>query len=174
MRRLLVLALVLGACTTTSGDTTTSTGIDTTTSTTTADTATTTTIPPDCPAAPYELNSLPFGVGEGELDVDSLDPDVWTSVAGTNTTFLPRSDDTVAIALIRGTLPPVEWPTEKGSVSIDGTDAVAGPHPDGKWVVGWFEQPAEERCNQYTMVFYPPWNPEDVETTLLGMNRVGG
>lgn len=115
---------------------------------------------------------LPVGVGQGTIDT-TLAPDVWTSVPGTNTTFVPRSDDTVAIALIRGTLPAVDWPGEKGEVSIDGTRAAVGPHPDGTWVAGWFEEP-RERCDQYTMVFYPPWNPSDVEDTLEGMNRVGG
>ena len=58
-------------------------------------------------------------------------------------------------------------------VSIDGTDGVVGPHDDGTWVAGWFEAPGE-RCDLYTMVFYPPVAPEDVEQVILGMNRVGG
>jgi hypothetical protein len=87
--------------------------------------------------------------------------------------LFPRGDETIAVALIRGTLPPVDWPGEKGEVSIDGTRAAVGPHPDGTWVAGWYEEPGE-RCDQYTMVFYPPWNPSDVEATLAGMNRVGG
>jgi hypothetical protein len=170
MRRLAIVVVLLAAC---SGDVSAETTTTTmpTTTTTLSDT-TTTSPPPDCPAAPYELTVLPVGVGDGEFD-STVEPDVWTSVAGTNTTFVPRSDDTVAIALIRGTLPAVEWPAEKGEVDIDGTRAVAGPHPDGAWVAGWFEEPGE-RCDQYTMVFYPPWNPSDVEQVLAGMNRVGG
>jgi hypothetical protein len=116
---------------------------------------------------------LPVGVGQGDVDTAGLEPDVWTSVAGTHTTFVPRDDGTVAIALVRGTLPPVNWPGEKGEVDIDGTAAVAGPHPDGTWVVGWYEEPGE-RCDLYTMVFYPPWSPSDVEQVLQEMNRVGG
>ena len=174
MRQLaLSLALALTACSNGGGDatTTTTTTVESTTSTSSA--TTTTQPPPDCPTAPYEMPTLPLGVGQGELDTDTLDPDVWTSVPGTNTTFVPRSDDTVAIALIRGTLPAVDWPGEKGEVFIDGTRAAVGPHPDGTWVAGWFEQP-RERCDLYTMVFYPPWDPNDVAEALKGMNRVGG
>lgn len=167
-----MLALVgLVACSGEVGESTTTTTTVAST-TTTAAAATTTTVPPDCPRAPYDLEFLPAGVGEGDFESE-LEPDVWTSVAGTNTIFIPRNDDTVAIALIRGTLPPVDWPTEKGEVSIDGTPAVVGPHPDGTWVAGWYEEPGE-RCDLYTMVFYPPWAPTDVEQVLAEMNRVGG
>lgn len=146
-----------------------------TTSTTTTEVTTTTTSPPltTCPPAPYVLTSLPDGVGQGRLDTETLDPDVWTSVPGSHTSFYPRDDGSVAIALIRGTLPAVDWPGDKGEVSIDGTRAVVGPHPDGPWVAGWFEAPGA-RCDLYAMVFYPPWDPSDVQQVLLGMDRVGG
>lgn len=173
MKRLLVvLGLVLAACSPdTSVSEPTEASVETTTST--PQPASTTEPPAECPAAPYELTSLPTGVGAGQLDPESMEPDVWTSEPGSHTSFYPREDDTVAIALVRGTLPTVDWPGEKGEVSIDGTRAAVGPHPDGTWVAGWFEEPGE-RCDQYTMVFYSPWNPSDVEETLLGMNRVGG
>jgi hypothetical protein len=173
MKRLTIAVLVFAACSNGAADDTTTTSRPPSTTTTTAPASTTTTTPPECPAAPYELTSLPQGVGKGQLETEILEPDVWTSVAGTQTTFVPRSDDTVAIALVRGTLPPVDWPGEKGEVSVDGTRAAVGPHPDGTWVAGWFEEPGE-RCDQFTMVFYPPWAPSDVEEVLLGMNRVGG
>jgi hypothetical protein len=111
-------------------------------------------------------------VGTATLDPAEIEPDVWTSVPGISATLWGR-DDAVAIALIRGALPAVDWPGDKGTVSIDGTDGVAGPHPDGTWVVGWFEEPSE-RCDLYTMVFYPPVAPADVEATLEAMDRVGG
>lgn len=180
MRRLLVAALLITACASSGAvppTTTTGTPPSSTTSiaTTTTTAATTTTVETDdCPAAPYEFGYLPFGVGVGEVDMDSLEPDEWTSVPGTHTTFIPRDDGSVALALIRGTLPAVDWPGEKGEVSIDGTPAVVGPHPDGTWVAGWFEQPETDRCNLYSLVFYPPWDPSDVQATIEGMNRVGG
>lgn len=174
-KRLTVLLVMLAACSSSAGTTTTG---DTTTTTTVAETTTTaptTTTEPavQCPSAPYELESLPTGVGQGILDPDTIDQDVWTSVGGTNTTFWGRPDGTVAIALIRGTLPAVDWPAEKGEVFVDGTRAVVGPHPDGTWVMGWYEEP-RSRCDLYTMVFYPPVAPEEVEATISGMVRVPG
>lgn len=172
MRRLAFGLVLVAACSGAGDPSSTTTAPEPISSTSTVGETTTTELPSECPPAPYEMTVLPVGVGEGTIDT-TLEPDVWTSVPGSNTTFVPRNDDTVAIALIRGTLPPVDWPGEKGEVSIDGTRAAVGPHPDGTWVVGWFEEPGE-RCDQYTMVFYPPWNPSDVEAALTGMNRVGG
>lgn len=173
MKRLALGLVILAACSGTGVEEATTTVAESATTTSTTSATTTTQPPPDCPAAPYEMTVLPPGVGQGELDPDVVPQDVWTSVPGSNTTFVPRSDDTVGIALIRGTLPAVDWPGEKGEVSIDGTRAAVGPHPDGTWVAGWFEEPGE-RCDRYTIVFYSPWSPGDVEEVLLGMNRVGG
>jgi hypothetical protein len=170
MRRLLpAVVLVVAACSSGTGTVTTTLSVDTTAAAETS----TTERPPDCPAPPYEMTFLPVDVGTGDLDPDTVEQDVWTSVPGTNTTLVPRSDDSVAVALVRGTLPPVDWPGDKGEATIDGTRAAVGPHPDGSWVAGWYEEPGE-RCDLYTMVFYPPWSSADVEAVLAGMNRVGG
>ncbi len=170
MRRIaIVLALLVAAC---AGGAETTTTTEPATTTTTA--ATTTTEPPvDCPAAPYELSFVPTGVGTATLDPDTIEMDVWTSEGGSQTTFFGRNDGTVAIALVRGTLPTVEWPAERGEIVVDGTRGVVGPHPDGTWVAGWYEEPGE-RCDEYTMIFYPPVAPADVEAVINGMNRVGG
>lgn len=127
----------------------------------------------ECPPAPYEITFLPVNVNEAGFDPSGLEPDVWTSVGGSQTTFFGRTDGTVAIALIRGTLPAVDWPAEKGEIEIDGVRAAVGPHPDGTWAAGWVVAP-EARCDLYTVIFYPPWNPNDVEAVLLSMNRLAG
>jgi hypothetical protein len=169
MKRSLPLLLVLLiACSESGSGSTTTTEALTTTTLTTATTAP----PVECPSPPYELGFLPAGVGATVLDTEEIEPDVWTSVPGSSATLWGR-DDVVAIALIRGTLPAVEWPGDRGEVFVDGTRGVVGPHPDGTWVAGWFEAPGE-RCDLYTMVFYPPIAPDDVRQTLDGMNRVGG
>lgn len=173
MRRLFLFALpliLLAACTSDPAVETT-----TTEATTTTEPGPTTTHPVvrNCPEAPYEFGFLPLGIG-GEFSPSDLDPeDVWTSVGGTHSTLIGRSDGTIAIALIRGTLPAVDWPGDKGVVQIDGVDAAVGPHPDGTWVAGWAPEP-QERCDLYTMVFYPPWNPTDVEQVLSEMERTAG
>lgn len=179
MHRLSAVFLIfLTACAGEAVESTTTTEVATTTSTlvtTTTPSTTSTSVEPadECPPAPYEIGFLPVNVNDAGFDPRGLEPDVWTSVGGTQTTFFGRNDGTVAIALIRGTLPAVDWPNEKGVVEIDGTPAAVGPHPDGTWVAGWFEEP-RARCDLYTIVFYPPWNPGDVEQVLLSMNRVGG
>lgn len=165
------MAMALAACGSGAGSSTTTMSPAVTTTIVGETTATETQA--ECPAPPYELEFLPTGVGTGILDPDEIEMDVWTSVGGSQTSFYGREDGTVAIAVIRGTLPPVDWPAEKGEVFIDGTRAVVGPHPDGSWVAGWYEEP-RERCDLYTMVFYPPVLSTDVEAVLNGMNRVGG
>jgi len=169
------LLLMVAACSATTVETTDTTSAVAATTTTTEPITTTTRASAidECPPAPYEIGFLPFGVGEGGLRTEEIEPDVWTSVGGTQTTFFGRTDGTVAIAMIRGTLPAVDWPAEKGEIEIDGTRAAVGPHADGTWAAGWFVAPSE-RCDTYTMVFYPPWNPQDVEAVLLSMIRVAG
>lgn len=173
MRRLTLMGLLISiaACAGSGVGTTTTSSLAATTSTFVE--TTTTAAPVECPGAPYQLAYLPAGVGSDLLDTDNIEMDAWTSVGGTQTNFFGREDGSVAIALIRGTLPPVDWPAEKGEVSIDGTRGVVGPHPDGSWVAGWYEEPGE-RCDLYTMVFYAPVASTDVEAVLAGMNRVGG
>ncbi len=166
---MLVLALVLAGCSTGTGASTTTTLAVSTT----AAQGSTTTAPLECPAPPYELGYLPPDVGDSPLDPNDIDGDVWTSVPATSSVLLARPDGSVGIALIRGTLPAVDWPGEKGEVTIDGTRAVVGPHDDGTWVAGWFEAPGD-RCDRFTMVFYPRIDPSEVEQVLAGMNRVGG
>jgi hypothetical protein len=142
------------------------------TTTTTGVPITTTTLPRPCPPAPYEIGYLPVDFDAG-FDPGVVEPDVWTSVGGTHTTFYGRSDGSVAVALVRGTLPAVDWPGEKGETTVDGARAAVGPHPDGTWVAGWYLEP-RERCDLYTMVFYPPWAPSEVEQVILSMTRVPG
>jgi hypothetical protein len=142
--------------------------------TTVASSTTTTTLPPSpCPPAPYELNALPPTVRSTDVEDTADEPDEFTSIGGTHARIWVNADGETAIALIRGSLPPQQFPAERGEVEIAGSRGVAGPYPDGRWVVAWFNEPGD-RCDEYTMVFYPPVAPAEVEQTLEGMVRVPG
>lgn len=169
MRVLLAtVVLALAGCTGTAVTTTTEPP-----TTTSSSSSTTTTLPPECPPAPYEVGEFPERVSDDQIPAENLAIDVFTSVPGTHSTLWVADDGSIAMALIRGTLPPQEWPGERGAVEIDGARGVAGPFEDGSWVVGWFEEPGD-RCDQYTMVFYPPVEPAEVEATIESLDRVAG
>lgn len=180
MRRAsLVLALVVAACGGSSAASTTSpeppTTATTVAATTTTTAATTTTTEPlvQCPKAPYAIGSLPVRASGNQVPAENIALDPFTSVAGSHSTIWLDSDGGLVMALVRGTLPPEEWPGAKGEVFIDGARAVAGQFDDGSWVVGWFEPPGA-RCDLYTMVFYPPVTSDEVRTTLESMDRRAG
>ena len=171
MRRVGVLFLVVAACST-GGDVATTTSSAESTSTTVGET-TTTTRPVQCAQPPYRVDVLPERVEPTIVDPDDLERNDYLEVAGSSSTIWLDSEGALALALIRGTLPLEEWPGERGEVSIDGARAVAGPFDDGSWVVGWFEEPGE-RCDQFTMVFFPPVDAAEVEATLASMDRTAG
>jgi hypothetical protein len=132
-------------------------------------------VPPltDCPPAPYQLGVLPERVSTKSVDPLDVEQDQFTSMAGTHSAFWLGDSGEMVLALIRGSLPPAEWPGAKGAVDIDGAEAVAGQYADGTWVIGWFEPPGE-RCDLYTMVFYQPVEAAEVEGVLASMDRVAG
>lgn len=171
----LIFAVVVTACATDAIVTTTTMPTTTTVTTTTTVVSTTwTTLAPEpCPPAPYDVGSLPPAVEPVEAS-DTIDaPDEFTSIGGTSVRLWVDSQGATAIALVRGALPPQEFPAERGEVDVAGTRGVAGPYPDGRWVIAWFNEPAD-RCDQYTMVFYPPILPTDVEATVAAMTRLPG
>lgn len=170
MRRLGLLLFVLAACSAGGETPTTSTAPSTST---TVEATTTTTRPEQCAEPPYRVDVLPQRVEPTIVDPDDLERNEYLEVAGTSSTIWLDGEGELAVALIRGTLPLEEWPGERGEVSIDGARAVAGPFDDGSWVVGWFEAPGD-RCDQFTMVFFPPIDATEVEATLASMDRTAG
>jgi hypothetical protein len=163
---LILVAVVAAACTPEVAATTT------VTSTTVAATSSTTLEPlVECPPIPYVVSDLPTRVTGEAADLGSIELDEFTAIGGTRSVFWVNADGQLAIALIRGTLPPVDWPGERGQVDVAGTEGVAGPHDDGKWVAAWFDNEGTDRCDRYTMVFYPPVEPFEVESTLRAITR---
>ncbi len=173
MRLPIVLCVLLAACTVSPADSTvsqTSAPAETTSAPTTTEFVAPLT---DCPRPPYQVAELPGRVSADAVEATEVAEDSFTSMPGTHSTIWLDEDGKLAVALIRGSLPPEEWPGDKGSVFIDGVEAVAGQYADGTWVVGWFEAPGE-RCDLYTMVFYQPVEPSEVQAALASMNRVAG
>jgi hypothetical protein len=167
VRRLaLVYVLVLAACDATAATTTTA-AITSTTAT-----PTTTTLEPlvECPLIPYRVPDLPQRVTGQAADLEAIEMDEFTAIGGTRSVFWVDADGSLTVALIRGALPPREWPGERGEVDVAGVRAVVGPFEDGKWVAAWFEGEGE-RCDLYTMVFYPPIEPEEVEIALASITK---
>ena len=173
MRRLLVLILLVAACSAETSPTTTEPPVSPPPETTSTALTTTTTRPVECAKPPYRVDVLPARVEPTVVDQSGLDPNPYLETAGTSVTFWLDGEGDVAVALVRGTLPLEDWPGDKGEVFIDGARAVAGPFEDGSWVVAWFEEPGE-RCDLFTMVFYPPINPSEVQATLASMDRTAG
>jgi len=139
-------------------------------STTQTSASPTTTLPPECPVVPYSVSRLPQRVTDEPAPADAVELDEFTSIGGTTSILWVDAAGEVAVALIRGTLPPEEWPGERGEVDIAGFRAVLGPFADGRWVAAWFEGEGE-RCDRYTMVFYPPVDSSEVELSLASVVR---
>lgn len=167
----MVMCAVLVAACTEGGASTTTTALPATT--TIPETTTTVERLADCPAPPYDISAFPSGVSSDQVPVEDLPFDDYTIVPGSSSEIWLADDGSLAMALIRGALPPEQWPGESQIVDIDGVDARVGPFDTGEWVAAWFEQPGE-RCDRYTLVFYPPVDPQEVQTTIESMDRTAG
>lgn len=171
-----VLVLALAGCGAAGVDTTTTT-VPPSTSTTAAPSTTTTVVDVeplvDCPPAAYDIGVFPDRVAPAQVPAEGIALDPFTGAPGSHSTIWLDADGGLVLSLVRGALPPEDWPGEKGEVTIDGVRAVAGPFEDGTWVVAWYEEPGA-RCDRYTMVFYPPVTPAEVEATIESMDRVAG
>jgi len=168
---ILTLAVLAAACT--DGGAASTTTEAPTTTTTVQETTTTVERLADCPAPPYDIGAFPSGVSAEQVPVADLPFDDYTIVPGSSSEIWLADDGSLAMALIRGALPPERWPGESQIVDIDGVDARVGPFEAGEWVVAWFEEPGE-RCDQYTLVFYPPVDPQEVRATIESMDRTAG
>jgi len=165
--RVAVPLLLVCACSANPGSTTSLA------STTTAPPETTTTVESlvECPQIPYQVPELPTRVAGESADLSAIEEDEFTGLGGTRSVFWVDGDGNLTVALIRGALPPRDWPGERGEIEIAGQRAVVGPFEDGVWVAGWFDGDGQERCDLYTMVFYPPIEPDEVETALASITR---
>lgn len=167
MKLLGVALLFIGACSASTESTTTLASV----TTAPPETATTVEALVECPQIPYQVPELPARVAGESADLAAIEEDEFTALGGTRSVFWVDEDGALTVALIRGALPPREWPGEKGEIDIAGQRAVVGPFEEGVWVAGWFDGDGQERCDLYTMVFYPPIEPDEVETALASIIR---
>jgi hypothetical protein len=165
--RRLALLLLVGACSASPESTTSLVTV----TTAPPETATTLESLVECPQIPYHVPELPARVAGESADLAEIEEDEFTALGGTRSVFWVDGDGELTVALIRGALPPREWPGEKGEIAIAGQRAVVGPFEGGIWVAGWFDSDGQERCDLYTMVFYPPIEPDEVETALASIIR---
>lgn len=167
--RVLGLALVTAACV---GPTTSPTSPETLPPPSTI-VVTTTTIPrpaplPLCDPPGYFPSVLPGGVTSPEDDPD-LPADRYTSIEGSSTAVFVDEDGAAKVVIIRGSLPPDDWAGRTVRVEVDGTRAALGTMPDGAWAVAWAETGA--RCDQYSLIIYPPSSREEVALVASGLER---
>lgn len=153
MRRLVGVLVFLAAC---GGGEATTTLVAPTTIASPEITTTTTEPPPPvvaCDPASFVPAVLPDEVGSEPATRD-IPFDQYTIISGTSTSVWSRDDGTPVMALVRGSLPPVQWLEPPDRITVRETEAALGMLPDGVWGVAWFEGP--DRCDEYTIVLYPP------------------
>ena len=129
--------------------------------TTTTTTSTTTPVPTveACGPSPFVPTVLPERVSERPPTQD-VPYDLYTIISGTSTSVWSQEDGAPVLAIVRGSLPPVRWLETPEVITVRGVDAALAPLPDGVYGVAWFEGP--DRCDEYTIVLYPPATAEEV------------
>ena len=169
MRRYLALAIALAACSPGSATSTTAGTLPPPSTLV----VTTTTIPrlaplPLCEPPAYFPTVLPAGVlaadEQGEFPADR-----YTAIEGTSTVVFVDEESQPKVVLVRGSLPPDEWAGRTVRIEVNGFDAALGTMPDGAWAVAWTETSA--RCDQYSVIIYPPSSREEAEVVAGGLER---
>lgn len=174
MKRIIIGALLLAACGGTDSNPTLlpppSAEVPDLTSTTTS---TTTPVPTveACGPSPFVPTVLPDRVSDRPPTRD-LPYDQYTIISGTSTSVWSQEDGAPVLAIVRGSFPPppARWLETPEVITVRGVEAALAPLPDGIYGVAWFEGP--DRCDEYTIVLYPPATREEliavVESLLEG------
>ena len=161
MRRILIGALLLAACS--SGEAAPT--LLTPTTVASPDLTTTTVEPPPaveaCDPAQFVPAFLPTRVAKEQPATRDVPYDQYTIISGTSTSLWSQDDGTPVLAMVRGSLPPERWLQTPEVITVRGVDAALGELPNGVWGVAWFEGP--DRCDEYTIVLYPPATAAEVQ-----------
>jgi hypothetical protein len=170
----LVLSLVLAACTATADPATTVTTLTTSiTTTTTAPTTTVSTEPAPEPCDPpgFLPTVLPDRVVDDEPDVSTVPLDEFTLQPGTIVTGWTDEAGNPVVVFVRGGLPPQQWIATPEPIELRGVEAALGNLGDGIWAVAWFEGP--DRCDEYYLVFYPPTSRDQAVLVVESLTGSG-
>lgn len=123
---------------------------------------------PLCEPPGYVLRVVPSGV-TSPPDGTELQADRYTAIEGTSTDVFVNDAQEPRVVLIRGSLPPDDWAGRTVRLDIHGFNAALGPMPDGAWAVAWAE--STTRCDQYSLIVYPPTSREEITVVAEGLER---
>ncbi|MBT8163921.1 MAG: hypothetical protein HKO63_09550 [Acidimicrobiia bacterium] len=171
MKRLIAGAVLLAACS--SGASTDTLLAPTGAAVPDATTSTTDPPPPpveSCDPAPFVPTHLPERVSTDTPATKDIPYDQYTIISGTSTSVWSQDDGVPVLAIVRGALPPVGWLDTPEEIVVRDERAALGQLPDGVWGVAWFEGP--DRCDEYTIVLYPPATAE--EARMVAESVVAG
>lgn len=165
-RLLLALAVMTAGCSGGTPATSSTTTLPPTPLTTTTTTTTVATVDA-CDPPVFLPTVLPARVADQQPPTSSVPLDQFTTLPGTTIRFWADADGSPVMVLVRGALPPVRWTAAPEHVPVRGADAAMGPLGDGVWAVAWFEGP--DRCDEYSLIFYPPADPDEVRAVAEGL-----
>lgn len=162
-RLLAALTLIAAGCTGATSPSSTAPPPTTSTSTTTTTVATV----DACDPPGFLPAVVPARVADRQPPTSSVPLDQFTTLPGTTIRFWADAEGAPVMVLVRGALPPVRWTDTPEHVPVRGADAAMGPLGDGIWAVAWFEGP--DRCDEYSLIFYPPADPDEVRAVAEGL-----
>lgn len=160
IRTVLVVALLLAACSNATADSTSITAPVAPTATTAAPATTSTLATIEaCDEVPYRPLTVPERASASAVDSNDLGDDPYTTIPGTSIRVWVDGQAEPVMVLIRGALPPESWAGPTARVEVLRWEAALGPLPGDRWAVAWFE--SEDRCDLYTLLLYPPTSADE-------------
>ncbi len=166
---LLCLAFLLAACGGGSSVATT-TSIVSFPATSAPSTSTSAPPPEPCDPPPFLPTVLPGGINE-RPSPSAVPLDTFTLQPGTIVTAWADDAGTPVVVMVRGALPPEQWTAQPEVIEVRGVDAAVGPLSDGVWAVAWYEGP--DRCDEYSIIFYPPTDAATAKMVAESVTGVG-
>lgn len=140
--------------------------------TTTTTTAPTTTGLPACELPPLVPTVLPERVSGERPEPGRVAIDRFTARPGTSVLVWSDEGGDPVVVLVRGALPPEPWADDPVALPLRGVEAALGPLSGGIWAVAWFEGP--DRCDEYTLVLYPPTGEAEAREVAVSLVEVEG